>query len=192
VIVVALLLGLSLPVTAVQILWVNLITGITLGLALAFEPTEAGTMSRPPPDRNAPILSGALGWHVVLVTGLFLAAVFGVFTYALDRGYSLALAQTMAMNTLVVLEIFHLFFIRNIHGTSLTWAAVRGTPVIWAVTAAITAAQVAVTYVPPLQKVFGTEPVALPDGLLIVGVGAAFLALIEIEKQIRLGLRGRS
>ncbi|GGO32869.1 carbonate dehydratase [Gemmobacter aquaticus] len=191
VIVVALLLGLSLPVTAVQILWVNLITGITLGLALAFEPTEAGTMSRPPPGRDAPILSGALGWHVVLVTGLFLAAVFGVFAYALDRGYSLALAQTMAMNTLVVLEIFHLFFIRNIHGTSLTWSAVRGTPVIWTVTAAITAAQVAVTYVPLLQKVFGTEPVALSDGLLIVGVGAAFLALIEIEKQIRLGLRGR-
>ncbi|MFZ0099633.1 MAG: HAD-IC family P-type ATPase [Gemmobacter sp.] len=191
VIVVALLLGLSLPVTAVQILWVNLITGITLGLALAFEPTEAGTMSRPPPGRDAPILSGELGWHVALVTGLFLAAVFGVFTYALDRGYSLALAQTMAMNMLVVLEIFHLFFIRNIHGTSLTWGAVRGTPVVWGVTAAITAAQVAVTYLPPLQKVFGTEPVALLDGLLIVGVGAAFLALIEIEKHIRLGLRGR-
>jgi calcium-translocating P-type ATPase len=191
VIVVALLLGLSLPVTAIQILWVNLITGITLGLALAFEPTEAGTMSRPPPGRDAPILSGELGWHVVLVTGLFLAAVFGVFTYALDRGYSLALAQTMAMNTLVVLEIFHLFFIRNIHGTSLTWAAVRGTPVIWVVTAATTAAQVAVTYMPPFQRVFGTAPIALSDGLLVVGVGAAFLALIEIEKQIRLGLRSR-
>jgi calcium-translocating P-type ATPase len=189
VIVLALMLGLALPVTAVQILWVNLITGITLGLALAFEPTEAGTMARPPRPRNAPILSGGLVWHVVLVATLFMAAVFGVFTYAIDKGYSLALAQTMAMNTLVVLEIFHLFFIRNIHSTSLTWAAARGTKVVWTVVIAITAAQFSVTYLAPIQGVLGTAPVPVFDGLLIVGIGAVFFALIEIEKQIRLGLR---
>jgi magnesium-transporting ATPase (P-type) len=188
-IVLALLVGLSLPVTAVQILWINLITGVTLGIALAFEPTEAGTMARPPRPRDAPILSGELVWHVVLVGLLFLVAVFGVFTYAIDRGYSLALAQTMAMNTLVVLEIFHLFFIRNIYGTSLTWSAVRGTNVVWAVIIAITAAQFAVTYFPPLQAILGTEPVSLADGILIVSTGAAFFALLEIEKQIRLGFR---
>jgi calcium-translocating P-type ATPase len=190
VVVLALLLGLALPITAVQILWVNLITGITLGLALAFEPTEAGTMARPPHRRDAPILSGALVWHVVLVALLFLAAVFGIFTYATDKGYPLALAQTMAMNMLVVLEIFHLFFIRNLHGTSLTWAAARGTRVVWLVVIAITAAQFAVTYLPPLQAVLGTRSVPLIDGILIVAIGAAFFAIIEIEKQIRLGLKG--
>jgi calcium-translocating P-type ATPase len=188
-IVLALLLGLALPVTAVQILWINLITGITLGIALAFEPTEAGTMARPPRRRDAPVLSGELVWHVVLVGILFLAAVFGIFSYAVDKGYPLALAQTMAMNTLAVMEIFHLFFIRNIHGTSLTWAAVRGTRVVWLVVLAITAAQFAVTYLPPLQAMLGTQPVPLLDGVLIVGVGAVFFAIIEIEKQIRLGLR---
>lgn len=190
-IVLALLVGLSLPVTAVQILWINLITGITLGIALAFEPTEAGTMARPPRPRDAPLLSGALVWHVVLVASLFIVALFGVFTYAIDRGYSLALAQTMAMNTLVVLEIFHLFFIRNIYGTSLTWNAVRGTKVVWAVVIAVAAAQFAVTYLPPFQAILGTEPVSLADGLLVVAIGAAFFALIEIEKQIRLGFRLR-
>lgn len=188
VIVAALLLGLSLPVTAVQILWVNLITGITLGLALAFEPTEAGTMARPPPRRDAPVLSGALIWHVILVAALFLIAVFGVFSHAIDRGHPVALAQTMAMNTLVVLEIFHLFFIRNIHGTSLTWQALRGTPVVWAVVGAIAAAQIAVTFLPSLQAVFGTRAVPLADGLVILATGAAFLALVEMEKQIRLRL----
>jgi magnesium-transporting ATPase (P-type) len=189
IIVLALLLGLAMPVTAVQILWINLITGITLGLALAFEPTEAGTMARPPRARNAPILSGGLVWHVVLVATLFMAAVFGVFTYAIDKGYSLALAQTMAMNTLVVLEIFHLFFIRNIHSTSLTWAAARGTKVVWTVVIVITAAQFAVTYLAPFQAVLGTASVPVFDGLLIVGIGAVFFALIEIEKQIRLVLK---
>ncbi len=191
VVIVALIAGMALPMTAVQILWVNLITGITLGLALAFEPTESGTMARPPRRRDAPILSGELVWHVVLVATLFLAAVFGMFSYALDRGYSLPLAQTIAMNTLVVLEIFHLFFIRNIHGTSLTLAAARGTKVVWTVVIAITAAQFAVTYIPVLQSVLGTEPVVLFDGFLIVGIGVAFFAIIEIEKQIRLGLQRR-
>ena len=191
VVIVALVAGMALPLTAVQILWVNLITGITLGIALAFEPTEAGTMARPPRRRDAPILSGELVWHVVLVALLFLAAVFGMFSYAIDKGYSLALAQTIAMNTLVVLEIFHLFFIRNIHGTSLTWAAARGTKVVWTVVIVITSAQFAVTYVPFLQSVLGTQPVSLADGILIVGIGAAFFAIIEIEKQIRLGLQKR-
>jgi magnesium-transporting ATPase (P-type) len=148
-------------------------------------------MARPPRPRDAPILSGVLVWYVVLVALLFLAAVFAVFSYAMDRGYPLPLAQTMAMNTLVVLEIFSLFFVRNIHGTSLTWAAARGTRVVWAVVIAVTAAQFAVTYLPPLQAILGTAPVPLADGALIIGVGVAFFAILEIEKQIRLGLQAR-
>ena len=190
VVVLALLLGLALPVTAVQILWINLITGITLGLALAFEPTEAGTMARPPRPRHAPILSGGLLWHIILVGLLFVTAIFGLFSYAIDRGYPVVLAQTMAMNMVVVLEIFHLFFIRNIHGTSLTWAALRGTPAVWTVVIGVTAAQVAVTYLPLAQRILGTAPVPLADGVLILGIGLAFFALLEIEKQIRLGLSG--
>jgi magnesium-transporting ATPase (P-type) len=157
VVVLALLLGLALPITAVQILWINLITGITLGSRWPSSRRKPARWKRPPRRRDAPILSGQLVWHVVLVALLFLAGVFGVYSYAIDKGYALPLAQTMAMNTMVVLEIFHLFFIRNIHGTSLTWAAVRGTKVVWAVVAAITAAQFAVTYLPPLQRALGTR-----------------------------------
>ena len=191
-IVVALFFGLALPITAVQILWVNLVTAITLGLALAFEPTEDDTMNRPPRPRNEPLLSGALIWHIVLVSGLFLAAVFGIFAYATDRGYAIELARSMALNMLVVLEIFHLFFIRNLYGTSLKWKAVRGTRVIWACVIAVTAAQFAVTYLPPLQQVLGTVAIPLLDGFLLIGVGIVFFAIIEVEKQLRLGLQVRS
>ena len=187
-IMVALFAGLSLPISAVQILWVNLITTVTLGLALAFEPSEPGTMRRPPRPRGQPLLSGMLVWHIVLVSVLFLVAVFGIYAYAIDRGHSQALAQTMAMNMIVVLEIFHLFFIRNIHGTSLTWTAARGTRVVWTCVLTVTAAQFAVTYLPPLQAMFGTSAVPLTEGLLIVGIGAVFFALIETEKQMRLAL----
>ncbi len=188
-IIVALLFGLTLPITAIQILWINLVTTTTLGIALAFEPTEDDTMRRPPRPRNEPLLTGHLAWHVLLVSLLFLGAVFGIYLYALDRGYSLELARTMTTNMVVVLEIFHLFFIRNIYGTSLTWKAVQGTKVVWATVITITAAQFAFTYVPLMQGVFATEPVPFLDGLLIVGVGVVFFAIIEIEKQLRLTFR---
>ncbi len=189
-IMVALIFGFALPLTPVQILWINLITGITLGLALAFEPTEKMTMTRPPRPRSQPLLTGELVWHIVLVSMLFLAAVYGMFLYAKDQGYSIELARTIALNTLVVLEIFHLFFIRNIYGTSLTWAAARGTKFVWFAVIAVTGGQFAITYVPWLQQIFGTASVPLQDGVLIVIVGAAFFAIIETEKQIRLRVVG--
>jgi magnesium-transporting ATPase (P-type) len=190
-IIVALLAAMTLPITAAQILWVNLVTAITLGVALAFEPSEKATMTRPPRPRDQPLLTGELVWHIILVSVLFLAAVFGIYAYATDRGYSQELARTMAVNTLVVLEIFHLFFIRNIYGTSLTLDAIRGTRVVWICVLAVTAAQFAFTYAPPLQRIFGTQAVAFWDGVLIVAVGVTFFALIEIEKQMRLAFRRR-
>jgi magnesium-transporting ATPase (P-type) len=92
------------------------------------------------------------------------------------------------MNALVVLEICYLFHIRMLHGSSFTWDAVRGTRVVWLVVGLATAAQFAVTYLPPLQRVFGTAAVPLAEGLLIVALGAVFLVLIETEKQMRLAL----
>ena len=187
-IIVALLAGVVLPITAVQILWINLITAGTLGLALAFESAEPGTMRRPPRPRCEPLLSGGLVWHIIYVSTLFLIAGFGMFYYAIEREYSIMGAQTIAMNTLVVLEVFHLFFIRNIYGTSLTWNAIRGNRVVWACVMTIIVAQFAVTYLPHLQAIFGTQSVSFFDGLLIVAVGIVFFALIEIEKHMRTAL----
>jgi magnesium-transporting ATPase (P-type) len=187
-IVVALLAGMTLPITPAQILWVNLITAVTLGIALAFEPTEESTMRRPPRPRDEPLLTGELVWYIVLVSLLFLCGVFGMYYYALDRGYSIELARTIALNTLVVMEIFNLFFIRNIYGTSLTWKAVRGTKMVWTVVIAITVAQFAITYLPLLQAVFATESIPFKDGVLVVAVGVALFAIIETEKQLRLRL----
>ena len=188
-IIVALLLGMALPVTPIQILWINLITAVTLGIALAFEPTEARTMLRPPRSRNAPLLSGGLVWQILLTSTLFLVGVFGIYGYAIQKGYPVELARTMVVNTLVVMEIFYLFFVRNIYGTSLTWRAVRGTRVVWMTVIAVTLAQFAMTYLPLLQTVFDTRSVPLFDGILIVLVGIVLLTILEIEKQLRLRLQ---
>jgi magnesium-transporting ATPase (P-type) len=187
-IIVALLFGLALPVTPVQILWINLITAVTLGVALAFEPTEEDTMRRPPRRRDEPLLTGELAWHIVLVAMLFLAGVFGIYSYALEKGYSIELARTLAVNTLVGMEIFHLFFIRNIYGTSLTWKAVRGTKAVWFAVSVVTIAQFGMTYAPVLQRVFATEAMPFFDGVLIIGIGMALFTILELEKQVRLQL----
>ncbi|MFD3263477.1 cation-transporting P-type ATPase [Phenylobacterium ferrooxidans] len=188
-IVLALFLGMTLPLTPLQILWINLMTAVTLGIALAFEPTEENTMRRMPRPRNESLIGGELVWHIVLVSALFLCGTFGMFFYAVDRGHSVELARTMVFNTLVVMEIFHLFFIRNIYGASLTWKAVRGTKVVWTTVVVLTVTQTAITYLPPLQAVFATESIPLLDGALIVGVGVALFALLETEKQVRLAIQ---
>jgi magnesium-transporting ATPase (P-type) len=189
-IILALMAGMALPITPVQILWVNMITAVSLGIALAFEPTEPNTMKRQPRPRDEPLLSGWLIWHIVLVAFLFLAGVFGIYTYAIERGYSTELARTLAMNTLVIMEIFHLLFIRNMYSVSLTWKAVRGTRAVWIAVIIVALGQVAITYVAPLQVVFDTRSVGAHDGLLMILIGVALFATIEIEKQLRIRLAG--
>jgi magnesium-transporting ATPase (P-type) len=190
-IIVALLLGMTMPITPIQILWVNLITAVTLGIALAFEPTEASTMKRMPRSRDEPLLNKELIWYVVLVSFLFLCGVFGSYHYAIERGYSIELARTIALNTLVVMEIFQLFFIRNIYASALNWEAVRGTKIVWTVVVIITLAQFAMTYLPPLQSVFATASIPLIDGVLIIAIGVALFIIIELEKRLRMAVKRR-
>ena len=184
-IILALLLGMSLPISPVQILWINLITATTLGLALAFESAEGDTMRRPPRPRHAALLTGALVWQVCFVAILFVAAIFGVFVHTLDQGHDIALAQSMAMNTVVMLEIAYLFLIRTSFGTSLTWASIRATRAVWIAVAIVVPAQIVVTYLPMAQRIFGTSSISGAGWLLILGVAAVFCIVVEIEKQIR-------
>jgi magnesium-transporting ATPase (P-type) len=188
-IIIALLLGMTLPITPIQILWINLITAVTLGIALAFEPTEENTMCRPPRLRGEPLLGGELVWYILLVSILCVCGVYGIYSYAIDREYSIELARTLAVNTLVVMEIFTLFFIRNIYGTSLTWKAVRGTKMVWMSVIAVTAAQFSITYLPPLQAIFATAAMSFLDCLLVISIGVVLFAVLETEKQIRLRLK---
>jgi magnesium-transporting ATPase (P-type) len=190
-IILALMAGMALPITPVQILWVNMITAVSLGIALAFEPAETNAMRRPPRPRSEPLLSGSLVWHIILVATLFLGGVFGIYAYAIDRGYPVELARTMAMNTLVVMEIFHLFFIRNMYATSLTWKTVRGTRAVWIAVVIVAVGQFAITYLRPVQAVFGTQAVGMFDGLLILLAGVLLFTVIEIEKRLRLSFKGQ-
>jgi magnesium-transporting ATPase (P-type) len=180
----ALALGLALPITPVQILWINMVTAVALGLTLAFEPTEPGTMRRPPRPANQPILGCRLLWRIGFVSLLFVAGAFGIFFWAEARGLPIETGRTMVVNTIVVMEIFYLFSVRYVHGTALTIEGVLGTPAVLIGVTVVTAAQFVFTYVPFMHATFSTRPVTFTDGIAIVGVGVAMLVIVEIEKYI--------
>jgi len=136
-VIVAILFGFTLPMSAVQILWINLILTATLGLVLAFEPSEPNVMQRPPRAATASILSPFLVWRIALTSVLFLLASLGVFFYSLNRGDDLEMARTLVVNQLIVLEIFYLFNVRYLHVRSMTWRGVQGTPAVLLAIAAV-------------------------------------------------------
>lgn len=188
-VILAILTGFTLPMTATQILWVNLVTDVTLGLALAFEPPEPDVMKRPPRAAGAPLLSPLLLWRVALVSFLFGGTVLLVFQASLARDGDLALARTMVVNTLVAAEVFHLFNVRYLTSRSLTWRGALGTPAVLTAIGVVFAAQLAFTYLPVMNKLFGSRPLSLVEGLIIIAIGAGLMLLIEAEKVLmrRLG-----
>ncbi len=164
----------------------------TLGLILAFEPAEDDIMRRPPREPQEPLLSGFLVWRVVFVSALFTMGAFTMFARAEARGLPLDAARTVVVNTLVVLEIAYLFSVRFQRGSSLTWRGVLGTRPVLIGVGLVVALQLAFTYAPPLQLLFGTvalDPVA--DGLPILGAELVLLAVLEAEKYVRRRFMGR-
>ncbi|WP_291005121.1 cation-transporting P-type ATPase [Ferrovibrio sp.] len=180
----AILFGFAMPMTAAQILWINLITTITLGLVLAFEPPEPGVMQRAPRPPQAPLLSRFMVWRIFLVSFLFAISALGIFFYALGQGRDLDTARTMVVNTIVVLEIFYLFNVRYLRMTSFTWRGALGTPAVLLALVGVVLAQFAFTYLPIMHEWFGAKPVMLWDGLMIVAAGLALMLVLEVEKAI--------
>ncbi len=185
VLVAAILLGLPhLPITPVQILWVNLVTAITLALALAFEPAEADIMRRPPRDPARPMLSGFMIWRILFVSALLVAGSLGLFLWELERGMSLEVARTAAVNTLFMGEVFYLFNCRRLTAPVLDRSAFTGNRWVLLAIAILLGLQALFTYWPPMQALFRTAALdaATWGNILIVGVLVFFA--VELEKAV--------
>jgi len=184
VVILAILLGFALPMTATQILWVNLVLACTLGLVLAFEPTEPGTMERRPRKAEASLLSPFLLWRILLVSALFAVISLGLFFYSLGQGQTLDHARTMVVNLIIVAEIFYLFNVRYLHMRSLSWRGALGTPVVLIAIAVVILAQLLFTYAPFMNRMFGSTPLDLMEGGMIIMIGAGLFLFLEGEKII--------
>ena len=177
--------GLTLPITPVQVLWVNMITAVTLALALAFEPGEGGVMRRAPRDPRDPLLDRFLVWRIALVSALLVAASLGQFLLDLSAGASLEAARTAAVNALVVGEVAYLFSVRRIRGPAFGREALRGLRPALLAAVLVMLAQMAFTYLPTMQTLFGSAAIGASEWLRIGAIGVLTLIVVEAEKAWR-------
>ena len=180
----AILLGRALPITPVQILWVNMITAVTLALALAFEPPERNVMRRSPRDPRAPVLSPMLVWRIVFVSAIIVTGTFGLFVWMREQGASVEYARTVAVNTLVMFEVFYLFTTRYLTAPVLNRDGLSGNRYVLIAVAVLLVIQLGFTYLGPAQTLFGTQSLSAEAWGLIIGVAASVLILVEGEKSI--------
>ena len=184
VILVAVVLGLDLPLSPVQILWVNMVTAVTLSLALAYEPAEPGLMHRPPRRPGAPILGEYAIWRIAFVSLLIGGMTVAVFLFEEHRGYSIEMAQTMAVNTLALAQVFYLFNSRFLRESSLRLDLLFTNRVVWIAVGVLAVLQVLFVYVPFLNVWFHSAPIPARDWLLPIGIGFAIFLAVEGEKAL--------
>ncbi len=181
--VIAALMGLVLPITPVQVLWINMVSSVAMAMSLAFEPPEREVMQRPPRRPDAPILSRYILWRIFLVSLLFTAGIFGQFIAAQAQGYSLEAARTLAINTLVAMQVFYLFSVRYRHASALTLTGVKGTQAVLIAVAVVLALQALFTYAPFMQVLFETTALSLWQLVQCALIGVLLLFVLEFDKR---------
>ena len=171
----------TLPITPVQILWINMATALLLGLMLAFEPKEPNLMDRKPRNPKQPILTRHLMFRIGLVGILLLIGSFGLFEWELLHGESLIAARTSAVNVFVFGELFYLFNCRSLQYSMLHVGIFSNLWVIFGACSMILL-QLLFTYWPPMQRLFGSAAIGYNEWLLIIGVGIIIYAAVGLEK----------
>ena len=189
VILAAIFTGVTLPILPIQILWINMTTVGVLGLVLAVESKEPDIMRRPPRHPNAPILTRELMWRILVVGALILVGAFGLFEWEQRDGVSVAEARTVAVNVVVMVEMFYLFNCRSLTKSMFRVGMFSNQWLIggWIIMLLL---QVLFTYAPVMNHVMFSAPISLEAWGRILAVGAITYFVIEFEKWVR--RRGQS
>ena len=180
----AILAGLALPVSPVQILWVNMVTAVTLALAFAFEPAEPEAMRRPPRDPREALVSGLLVWRIAFVSLLLVAGTVGLFLWGIERGATVPEARTIAVNALVAGELVYLFNCRRLVEPVFDRDGFFGNRAALVAIAVLVALQAAFTYAPPMQRLFGTAALDAAAWLRVGAFALLLFVLVEFEKRL--------
>ncbi|PZU49727.1 MAG: carbonate dehydratase [Microbacterium sp.] len=185
VILIAVVFGFTLPLTPVQVLWVNMVTAVTLSLALAYEPAERGIMSRPPRSTGGSIIAGRELGFVLVVSFLIGGATLAVFGISLTSGADLAIARTEAVAMLALGQLAYLLNCRFLTRSSLTVDVLRGNPVVWWSALALIVLQLVYTYAPFMHSLFGSEPLSASGWVLPLVFSVGIFLAVEVLKAIR-------
>ena len=188
IIVFAVVTGIAAPILPVQILWVNMATAVTLGITLAFEPTEPSTMQQPPRSPGQPILTRPLVMRILLVGLLMLAGAYLVFELSLRNGLPIEAARTVAVNAVVAMQMGYLFNCRSLNSAWWSVGALSNRMLLVGI-AAMIGLQLAFTYLPFMQAVFGTTDIGWSEWVNIIAVGIAATVIVGFEKWLRARMR---
>ncbi|OQP30644.1 cation-transporting P-type ATPase [Pantoea latae] len=182
-IIIAILMGNLLPLTPVQILWMNMATSATLSFGLAFEAAEANVMRRPPRDVSAPVMDGYAIWRVLFVGLLISISAFVLEAWLQTRGYQPEFIRTVLLQTMVTAQWVYMLNCRSADSFSLDAGLLKNRG-IWLVSGVLVALQALIIYLPLMNTLFGTRPLPLKYWLIAFMVGAALFAVVELEKQL--------
>lgn len=180
----ALFFFLPLPLLPAQLLWLNLVSNGLQDIALAFEPAEKGIVKKPPRKRDEPVLSRLMIERLVIIGAVIAAGTLYTFTWALNQGYALDHARTVALTTIVLFQLFNVFNARSERESVFRVPLLSNKFLFLSVVTSILA-QIAIIYIPAFQLVFRTAPLVLQDWVLITVVATTILVAVEIEKALR-------
>ncbi|RMF05295.1 calcium-translocating P-type ATPase, SERCA-type, partial [Candidatus Woesearchaeota archaeon] len=181
----AVLMGFPSPLTAVQILWLNLVTDGFPALALGVDPYDPNLMKRSPRKRNEPVIDKNMTALISFAAFLITFGTLGLFVYYNSAGHSLEVARTVAFTTLVVLELVRVQIIRSEHDLPLFSNRYLVLALLFSF-----GLQLAVIYT-PLASLFGTVPLGVYHWFAIALVAAASYILSRIFSFIRSALAGK-
>jgi magnesium-transporting ATPase (P-type) len=180
----AILAGTEMPITPLQILWVNMVSSAILAMSLAFEPEEPDVMQRPPRPPEEKLLDRFLVWRIVLVSFLFVTGINIAFKLMLAAGAPVGEARTAAVCALVAMETWYLFSVRFLRAPSLTLERAFGTRAVWVSLAGVALSQAAFVWAPPLQALFATQSLGIAPLALAIALGAGVFLALEAEKAL--------
>jgi P-type Ca2+ transporter type 2C len=183
-ILISMVLGVPIPYVAAQLLWINLVTNGLQDVALAFEPGEKDILRRKPRSPKEGIMSRLMFERSVLVGLLISVGIIYNFTRALNDGDSLDRARTVAVTTMVFFQFFQAWNSRSEHRSVFRINPLSNPFLFYSMLAAFLA-QIAVIYVPALQWVFRTEPLAGAEWVRIILVALTVVVAVEVDKAIR-------
>src|SRR5262249_28406762 len=161
VIMVAIFFGFTMPITAPQVLWVNMVTSVALGLVISFEPHELDAMERPPRAVDRPILTGFGIWRVVFVGLALLAVTLWAFFWMKSQGAPDQPPRPVAANITTIAQFFFLLTSRSLLASSPSSPPHLGKKSLPLGIGAVVVLQLLFTYAPPLQRLFDNEAIPL-------------------------------
>lgn len=184
----AIFFGWTVPISPVQILWINMVTTILLGMMFSFEPVDKDIMRLPPRKPTAPIMTSPLLLRILTVMIMMTLTCFWAFHHITDNGGSIALGRTVVVNVIVMGDILFMLACRSWTRSLFSTRFIGNTLMAWGALGMI-GLQVLFTYTWPMQKAFKTAALSVQNWGLVFICAVLIVATVEIEKYIRHKMR---